>query len=318
MSNKEKKMKRLLITAAVGGITCISLILVHYHQQGQEAAGRGRIHFMSGETVMESEGLEEGILSSPTENLNQKRQVNEPKLTYIGLETVSSLLGDDRYQEFKVRFEEFLQTNNTGKCSQVTLASSDVISDQTQITCYLQTDDEDKSIYQFIYRYTDDSYTFMKVDKIPENQQEAVKQASTSETQDADASQSQSEDPTADAHDSGNQSQTSTGGSTGSRQSANTAAESASSETTNNAYHTVNGVQFENMDIYETLSEKAVDLFTKDVTAHWSSIGEDRRLISTTVPEKNGSKVTFTCTFPDDGDSFQVTLDLNQEIFSYS
>ena len=85
-----------------------------------------------------------------------------------------------------------------------------------------------------------------------------------------------------------------------------------------NKYHTVNGVQFENMTIYDTLSEKAVDLFTKDVASHWSKTGEDRRLVSTTKPEKNGSKVTFTCTFPDGGDSFDVTLDLNTEAFSYS
>ena len=318
MSNKEKKMKQLLITVAVAGVVCISLVLVHYHQQGQEHSDGRRLHFLTSDTVMNSADWEDDVLSSPAERL-QQAQNKEPKLTYIGMETVNNLLGDDRYQEFKIRFEDFLKTNGTEKCSQITLASPDVVSDQTQITCYLQTDDEDKSIYQFIYRYGDDSYTFMEVDKIPEVQQEMQQAEAGTNTQDPSSDQT-GENQTAGTRNNGtnSQAQTGAGNASDSTQSSNSSAGNASAETSDETYHTVNGVQFENMDIYEMLSEKAVDLFTKDVTNHWSSIGEDRRLIKTTVPEKNGSKVTFTCTFPDGNDSFQVTLDLNQETFSYS
>lgn len=317
-NDKEKKMKRLLITVVVAGAACISLVLVHYHHQGQENQNGRRLHFLTSDSAMDSAGWEDDVLSSPAEELLQT-QNEEAKLTYIGLETVSSLLGDDRYQEFKIRFEEFLKTNGTEKCSQVTLASPDVISDQTQITCYLQTDDEDKSIYQFIYRYGDDSYTFMEVDEIPEVQLEMQQAAAGADTQDPSGDQT-GENQTGGTGNNGTNSQTQTGAGnvSDSSQSSNTSPGNASAETSGETYHTVNGVQFENMDIYETLSEKAVDLFTKDVAEHWSLTGEDRRLIRTTVPEKNGSKVTFTCTFPDDGDSFLVTLDLNRETFSYS
>ena len=320
MSNndREKRMKRLLITVAVAGVVCISLVLVHYHQQGQEHSDGRRLHFLTSDTVMNSADWEDDVLSSQAERL-QQAQNKEPKLTYIGMETVNNLLGDDRYQEFKIRFEDFLKTNGTEKCNQITLASPDVISDQAQIICYLQADDKDKSIYQFIYRYGNDSYTFIEVDEIPEVQQEIQQTTAGAETQDSSTGQTEENQTARTGNNKTNsQAQTNTDNASDSSQSSNTSVRNASAETSDETYHTVNGVQFENMDIYEMLSEKAVDLFTKDVTNHWSSIGEDRRLIKTTVPEKNGSKVTFTCTFPDGNDSFQVTLDLNQEIFSYS
>jgi len=311
-NEKETKMKRIIIIAGVAVVACVVLFLGISHHRGKTDNNDGRQHFSwNKDTSLSSE--QEGSF------LTQKEDEAQSGKTYLGLESLRETLGEKKYQTFKSECDSYLATSGAPECETVALAWPEIESDDEKISCYLQTDDEANSLYQFIYRIADESYSFVTVDELPYgdvNPEIPVQSEEQSHEQDSsDAAQNENTtDNKATQSASQNNDQTNSAASG----SDTSTSQSSSNSSTSSKYHTVNGVQFENMEIYEMLSEKAVDLFTKDVTNHWSKTGEDRRLIGTTKPEKKGSKVTFTCTFPDGGDSFDVSLDLNKETFSYS
>lgn len=321
---REKKAKRILLIAGSAVVAGVILFLSYSHQKGK-AEGNDRRHFLSWnkEVDLISDASEETLLSVP------KRDTVEKQKLYLGMEGLHEVLGDERYQTFQERFEKTLEDIGASDCNTVMLALPDITADAEQVSCYLQTDDADQSLYQFIFRYLDESYNFVIIDALPDTEinpsPSELKKDQTEPGSASDTDQKKTE-PKSDNTENENADQAGQGGNadtpkatekTGENNQTATGSAEAANATAEKQYRTVNDVQFENDAIYDVLSEKAVDLFTKDVTAHWSSIGEDRRLIRTTTPQKNGSKVIFTCTFPDGGDSFTVTLDLNTETFSY-
>ena len=404
--NKEKMIRFILCVSVAALIAGVVVFLVISHQKGKASGKKNSFSigsFLGTEETVQDETAEFSAAEETGESVTENDQEESQKM-YIGMENLKNLLGEDRFAQFKIRFEEFLSEQQVGEFETVALALPDVLSDQEQISCYLELDDEVGSLYLFVYSYANDSYNFQQIEKLPEkltsneeekqtngneertdfntgnpsnksgkNQNSSWNNDESSSEKNQDASGKNSENKTASEKKNGGKNQNVTkkkGSKTGSEKSqesdrkpvkkkSSSAGEKSKTEadqmteskkessanpgssskqetdttkaaeptqrsgssgttTTVSDYYIVNGVKFANVKIYDGLSEKAVDLFTRSVKRYWSSIGESRRMIRTTKPKHKGSKMIFTCIYVEGGDSFTVTLDLNKETFSFS
>ena len=313
-------LKKLLIIIIIAGGAALGFFLWHSHKVGIEQ-GRNEHHWLKdllGENSEPLSALDEGLSADEEQFPGWEGEKNtdvKVEKNYVSFDQVSTILGNERFQKFKTAFEtdEYVSATNF---TEATLYPDVIDNGSDKLTFYVFTNDDAGSKYEIHYYYGDDMFEISPVSEFP-TQNDVRDEATETELQDEMTDE--------DVEGDGDVTYTppaSTGSSTGATSSSTSSSANTSSNTTQETvevknYYTVNGVQFDNVVIYEVLSDEAVNLFTNQVTSWWSSNGENRRTIRTSKPVKNGSKVTFTVEYVEGSGSFQATLDLNKESFSF-